>query len=96
MMKPPQNWGLLMKKPDPRWEVRKFASKEKSKSKPKKTYDPVNELCRVVPFRLAQIPDIGHWLMQQRKTRATINLNSELTVVYRELAELRKMHLLED
>lgn len=82
-----------MKKPDPRWEVRKFP---KVDSKPKKIYNPADELCRVVPFRLAQIPDIGTWLMQQRKTRATMNLNAELVVVYRELAELRKMCLLED
>lgn len=79
---------------DPRWEIRKFPKKKPSR--PKKVYNPTEELCRVIPFRLAQIPDIGLWLMQQRKTRATMNINAELVVVYRELAELRKTLLLND
>lgn len=83
-----------MKKPDPRWETRKFSKPKESK--PRKVYNPADEVCRVVPFRLAQIPDIGTWLMQQKKTRVSLNLNSELVVVYRELAELRKILLLDD
>ena len=78
---------------DSRWDLRKYPKK---KSKPVKTYNPADELCRVVPFRLAQIPGIGEWLMQQRKARATLNINVELDVVYRELAELRKSRLLND
>lgn len=91
-MKQRLNWELRTMTHDPRWGARKFP-----KAKPKKVrqYDPTEDLCRVVPFRLAQIPGIGAWLMRQRKVKATLNINAELDVVYRELAEMRKTQLLE-
>lgn len=87
------NWGRRTTMSDGRWDTRKFKRKP---SKKIRTYDPAEDLCRVVPFRLAQIPGIGEWLMKQRKARATLNINVELDVVYRELAEMRKTQLLED
>ena len=71
---------------NPMWETRKFPRK----SKPRRVYDPAEDLCRVIPIRLVQIPDIADWLLRQRKTRVSNHINIELDIAYRELSELLK------
>lgn len=69
------------------WETRKFPRR---KAKEVKQYNPANDLCRVIPIRLAQIPNIADWLLKQRKTRVSLHINIELDIAYRELSELLK------
>ena len=72
---------------NPMWETRKFPKKRR---KERKQYDPAEDLCRVIPIRLAQIPNIAEWLLKQRKSRVSNHINIELDIAYRELSELIK------
>ncbi|QXV85287.1 hypothetical protein bas30_0047 [Escherichia phage TrudiRoth] len=69
-----------------KWETRKFPVKERKTS----VYDTAEKLCRVVPHRLAGIPNISEWLLKQRKTRVSLRIGFELDKVYAELASLLK------
>ena len=75
-----------MTKKNSKWETRKFPTKPKKNS----TYDTAEKLCRVVPHRLAGIPDVSIWLLKQRKTRVSLLIGLELEKVYGELASLLK------
>lgn len=72
-----------MTKSDPRWEIRKFPKRKEVKRKIRKEI----EICRVVPIRLAQMPNIYDWLEAQRKTRLSIMITKELDLAYRSLSE---------
>lgn len=72
---------------NPMWETRKFPKKLR---KVKKPYDPEKDLCRVIPIRLAQIPNIADWLLKQRKASVSTHINITLDAAYRELGELIK------
>lgn len=72
---------------NPMWETRKFPKKER---RVRKQYNPSEELCRVIPIRLAQIPSIADWLLRQRKLKVSNHINIELDIAYRELSELIK------
>ncbi|AXC40229.1 hypothetical protein HOT65_gp042 [Salmonella phage S133] len=80
------NWGLEMTVKNKKWETRKFTVKERKTS----VYDTAEKLCRVVPPRLAGIPNISIWLLKQRKTRVSLRIGFELDKVYAELASLLK------
>ncbi|WP_349043646.1 hypothetical protein [Brucella melitensis] len=69
-----------------KWETRKFPVKERKTS----VYDTAEKLCRVVPHRLAGIPDVSIWLLKQRKIRVSLRIGFELDQIYRELGELIK------
>lgn len=69
-----------MSKRDPRWETRKFPKAPERKQKE-------IELCRVIPIRLAHMPNIYDWLESQRKTRLSIRVGLELDTGYRSLSE---------
>ncbi|WCX68636.1 hypothetical protein [Salmonella phage GSW6] len=69
-----------------KWETRKFPVKESKRS----GYDTAEKLCRVVPSRLAGIPNVSIWLLKQRKTRVSLRVGFELEKVYAELASLLK------
>ena len=69
-----------------KWETRKFSVKESKRP----GYDTAEKLCRVVPPRLAGIPNVSIWLLKQRKTRVSLRIGFELDKVYAELASLLK------
>ncbi|UJD21466.1 hypothetical protein PQE64_gp046 [Salmonella phage vB_STy-RN29] len=69
-----------------KWETRKFPVKERKIP----VYDTSEKLCRVVPHRLAGIPNISEWLLKQRKTNVSLRIGFELDKVYAELASLLK------
>ncbi|WWD11422.1 hypothetical protein CPL00146S_CDS0047 [Escherichia phage SmurfNell] len=69
-----------------KWETRKFYVKERKTS----VYDTAEKLCRVVPPRLAGIPNVSIWLLKQRKVRVSLRIPFELERVYKELGELIK------
>lgn len=69
-----------------KWETRKFPVKESKRS----GYDTAEKLCRVVPPRLAGIPNVSIWLLKQRKTHVSLRVGFELDKVYAELASLLK------
>lgn len=69
-----------------KWETRKFPVKESKRS----GYDTAEKLCRVVPPRLAGIPNVSIWLLKQRKIRISLRIGFELDQVYRELGEIIK------
>lgn len=72
---------------NPMWETRKFPKKPR---KVKKLYEPEKDLCRVIPIRLAQIPNIADWLLKQRKSTVSAHINIALDAAYREIGELIK------
>ena len=86
MMKLLLSWELEITKKNSKWETRKFPTKPKKSS----TYDTAEKLCRVVPHRLAGIPNISIWLLKQRKIRVSLRIGFELDQIYRELGELIK------
>lgn len=69
-----------------KWETRKFPVKERKTY----VYDTAEKLCRVVPPRLAGIPNVSIWLLKQRKVRVSLRIPFELERVYKELGELIK------
>lgn len=85
-MKRKMNLEHVMSKRDARWETRKFPKRD---TKPRKAKE--IELCRVIPIRLAQMPNIYDWLESQRKTRLSIRINMELNMGYKSLSEF--MHV---
>lgn len=75
-----------MTKKNSKWETRKFPVKERKKS----TYDTSEKLCRVLPHRLAGIPNIAEWLFKQRRTNVSLRIGFELERSYEELSSLLK------